>query len=103
MALHLGSDDEEEEEEEEQEHEQPERGEEEEQTCTVFSKARGQLQLSVLPKTLPCREGERQQLFSLLQNALVHRETCSICTCPSSSFHPSLSSFLRPPVSPARI
>jgi hypothetical protein len=49
---------------------------------TVFSKARGQLQLSVLPKTLPCRETERLQLHSLLRDALANRATCSICTCP---------------------
>jgi hypothetical protein len=48
-------------------------------TSTVFSQARGQLQLSVLPKTLPCREAERKNLHALLRDALANNTTCSIC------------------------
>jgi len=48
-------------------------------TSTVFSQARGQLQLSVLPKTLPCREVERNNLHALLRDALANNTTCSIC------------------------
>lgn len=55
---------------------------------TVFSQARGQLQLSVLPTFLPCREEERKQLFDLLRSALAHGTTCSLCTRPSSIFFP---------------
>lgn len=47
-------------------------------TSTVFSQARGQLQLSVLPKTLPCREAERKNLHALLRDALANNTTCSI-------------------------
>jgi hypothetical protein len=48
-------------------------------SSTVFSQARGQLQLSVLPKTLPCREAERKNLHALLRDALANNTTCSIC------------------------